>query len=119
MIPVRAKSRAFWVLRLVVKPVRSWVIVPCHLVNTDFVEEAAFFIFRIQGLLDFFVAVLDCADPEDGGSNLCHKAIEMHKSKRRHIKKGLNFHQHSCKNYNTRTQKLLTSLNLIVTCIWN
>jgi len=58
---------------------------------------------RIQGLLDFFVAVLDCADPEDGGSKLSQKAIEMYKSKRRHTQKGLNFHLHRCKNYNTWT----------------
>jgi hypothetical protein len=56
-------------------------MVPCQLVNTDFGEEVGFFIFKIQGLLDSFVAVLDCADPEDGGSKLSQKAIEMYKSK--------------------------------------
>lgn len=69
------------------KPVRVWVLVPCKLVNTDFAEEVAFFIFRIQELLDFFVTVLDYADPEDGGSKLSQKTIEMYKSKRRHIQK--------------------------------
>jgi len=69
--------------------------------------------------LDFFVAVLDCADPEDGGSKLSQKPTELYKSKRRHIQKGLNFHRQRCKNYNTRTQNLLTSLNLIATWIWN
>jgi hypothetical protein len=56
-------------------------MVPCQLVNTGFGEEIAFFLFRIQGLLGFFVAVLYCADPEDGGSKLSQKAIEMYKSK--------------------------------------
>ena len=99
-------------------------MVPCQLVNTDFAQEVASCFLciqdsRIQGLLDFFVAVLDCADPEDGGSKLSQKATELYKSKRRHVQKGLNFHRQRCKNYNTRTQNLLTSLNLIATWIWN
>jgi hypothetical protein len=82
-------------------------MVPCQLVNTDFAEEVALFIFRIQGLLDFFVVVLGDANPEDGDSKLFQKVIEMYKTKRRHIQKGLNFLHHRCKNYNTWTQKVL------------